>query len=145
MSIYTYQINKALSETLDIEFLQIPCLSDQNINDTSDIDENCVYQPLGVSAWIGQKHTRKSKEKISNSLKEYKKTKDHCNAISVAAKSRYSDPKNHPSYGKKGAENPNFGKKYGPHKKTECPYCKKLVALNNIKRYHYENCKWKCS
>jgi hypothetical protein len=30
-----------------------------------------------------------------------------------------------------------------PHKKIECPYCKKIGGVNVIKQWHFENCKFK--
>jgi group I intron endonuclease len=33
------------------------------------------------------------------------------------------------------------GKKKKPHKKLECPYCKKVGGQGAIKRYHFEKCK----
>lgn len=35
------------------------------------------------------------------------------------------------------------GKKKKPHKKLECPYCKKVGGQGVIKRYHFEKCKEK--
>jgi group I intron endonuclease len=35
------------------------------------------------------------------------------------------------------------GKKKKPHKKLECPYCKKIGGQGVIKRYHFEKCKEK--
>lgn len=143
MSIYTYIQHKSLCEALGIEFQEILELSDQYINDIPELDDNKVYQRLGAIAWKGQHHTEETKRKLSEIHKSIPKSIEHKKSLSIAAKRRYEDPSNHPLYGKKGKDNPKFGKHYGRIKKVECPHCKKLVASNNIKRYHYENCKWK--
>ena len=63
-----------------------------------------------------------------------------CKKMSDAAKKRFSNPTNNPIYGKKGKDNPNFGKKYGSYdyKKRFLPLFAKLLveldknAENNI-------------
>lgn len=107
-------------------------------------DGICVsHFSMGSIAWTGQKHTRQTKHRMSEAQKNVPKSEKHKRALSDAARKRYLDPSNHPAYGKVGKDNPNFGKHYGKAKTAECPYCKKMVAINNIKRYHYENCRWR--
>lgn len=43
-------------------------------------------------------HSEKSKEKIREKLKKYKKTKEHCQHISESIKSRLKIPENNPKY-----------------------------------------------
>ena len=143
MSIYTYKISKSISLALGIDSIEQPSLSDQILAEKVD-SVKLHYLPLGVLAWTGQHHTQESKDKISDALKKHKRTESHRLAISESAKLRYEDPTKHPSYGKKGKQSSNFGKKYKTLDKIECPHCKEMVASNNIKRYHYDKCKWKC-
>lgn len=143
MSIYTYIFSQSLCESLGIKFQKIPELSDQEINKISELEQNKIHQRLGIIAWTGQHHTLQAKQKISDSQKGISKTDEHRKSLSVAAKQRYSDSSNHPMYGKRGQNNPKFGKHYGQMKKDVCPHCQKVVAINNIKRYHYENCRMK--
>ena len=51
------------------------------------------------------KDTRNNKTQVEKKITSKKR--------SEAAKKRFSNPRNNPMYGKKGKENPNFGKKYG--------------------------------
>lgn len=140
MTIYTYNSTRSLCAALGIDFTETPEISDQMLNTH---DEACVQHfNVGTVAWTGQKHTDDTKRRMSESQKQIPKSDAHKKALSSAAKKRYEVSSNHPMFGRVGKDNPKFGKHYGSFKKEECPNCKKLVALNNIKRYHYENCKW---
>jgi hypothetical protein len=47
-----------------------------------------------------------------------------------------------PQKGIKRGTSPRKGTKW-PQKKVQCPYCLKEGGIGNIKRYHFENCKYK--
>lgn len=142
----TYKISRSISQVLGIDFTESNTISDNELHADfpPEPEQNKIYRDLGTKVWTGQKHTVESRRKISESLKKHVMTVDHKNALSESAKKRYStNPQSHPQKGKKGNKSVFFGRVNGPPKKQECPYCKKMVAINNIMRYHYENCKWK--
>jgi hypothetical protein len=65
MSIYTYRINKSISEALGIEYQEIPELSDQELN---------KFEISETESIPGPKHCDETKLSISLSNKEYYKT-----------------------------------------------------------------------
>jgi hypothetical protein len=56
---------------------------------------------------------------------------------------------NHPHYGKRAKDAPNYGKKQSEHQKQKasekfaCFYCNKLSNIGNLIRWHNDNCKQK--
>lgn len=102
----------------------------------------------------GTKHSLERCNNISAALIGKPKSEEHRNRNSVAQKNR----KDSPGRGKKISE-ANKGKIVsketgdkisaalrGKQKPvTECPYCKKIGASGIMKRWHFENCKFKTS
>jgi hypothetical protein len=88
--------------------------------------------------------SKETREKISraNKLRVIKpETIEKCRAASTGM--------NNPRYGVKLSEElklrlsiSQLGKPK-PQQKATCPHCNKVGALNNMKRYHFENCKFK--
>ena len=77
--------------------------------------------------------------KISESLKKYKKTKEHCSAISKAKKG-ISNTKISIALTNNPNHNTNKGKKLKTH---SCNRCGFNTTGGNLKRWHNENCKYK--
>lgn len=69
---------------------------------------------------------------ISSKMKNKSKSVEHKEKISIALKNRNKEKvlngENHPLYGKKKPQ-------------LTCPYCNKCGGVNNMYRYHFENCK----
>ena len=123
MSIYTYKFSKHLSEVLNIEFHEIPSLSDQELdhipedsNGTSfftywnSSEEGRQFVSNMVS---GENNPAKRKEvaaEISKSLTGKKKTEEHKNNLKGPRPS--ISGKNHPMYGKDRSKekNPMYGR-----------------------------------
>ncbi|PTR04968.1 group I intron endonuclease [Nitrosomonas nitrosa] len=112
--------------------------------------------------YAGENHPRYGKK-----LSEQTKKK-----ISETNKGKYA-VENHPRYGKKhseetkrkmslankGENHPNYGKKHSEETKRKlslarrgipdriitCPHCNKTGGVSNMKRYHFDNCKFKPS
>ena len=80
--------------------------------------------------------TPEQKKAVKDKIKDTRnnKTEEEKNITSKkrseAAKKRMSNPKNNPMYGKKGKDNPNFGKKYGSfdYKKKFLPIFGQLLV-----------------
>lgn len=87
------------------------------------------------NSFFGKKHTKESLEKISSSqkkrLEDEEKRKNH----SLKMKGKLSGEK-HPFFGK-GA---TTGKNWKVEEQT-CPHCGKKGGANNMKRWHFDNCK----
>lgn len=56
------------------------------------------------NAWRGQHHTEASKKKISQNRKPFKHSDETKEILSLYAKQRFVDPRNHPRYGTKMSE-----------------------------------------
>ena len=52
-----------------------------------------------MNAWRGQHHTEESKQKISQNRKPFKHSDETKKKMSIYAKERFADPRNHPRYG----------------------------------------------
>lgn len=70
-----------------------------------------------------------TKKKISDKLKEYKKTDAHKEQISKSL------------LGKKKVYPKNRKPRNVEFEDVECPHCKKIGKLNAMKRWHFDNCK----
>ena len=70
----------------------------------------------GNSYCLGKKLTEDHKEKIRLSHTGKKHSQEFKDAVSSATKGI-------------------------PKKKIECPYCDKIGSIQNMKRYHFDNCK----
>jgi hypothetical protein len=91
-----------------------------------------------LSRNINSENEELRRKKISESLTGQKKPKSFSDNMSKARRGE-----NNP-YAKflkeNNIEHANKGKKY---EKTECPHCKKLVAITKAKQWHFDNCKEK--
>lgn len=74
------------------------------------------------------KHTDETKEKMSNLKLGKKLNKEHIESLKKAQKERFLKGKNKTAFGKD---------------KVKCPYCPVEMNLGLIKRYHFDNCKYK--
>lgn len=90
---------------------------------------------MGNLYWLGKTHTEESKLKIGlasskrrSTSESRQKTSDSCKGHIVSTKTREKLSKTH-----KGV----------PKRTTICPYCQKEGGIGNMKRYHFENCKFK--
>jgi hypothetical protein len=96
---------------------------------------------------IGKKHSNESKLKISNSLIGNKYSRGSI---------RSDESKILNSIASRGDKNPRYGVKLSDELKFKisqslkgliqnkiiCPYCDKEGGVSNMKRYHFENCKY---
>jgi hypothetical protein len=126
------------------------------------VNENKEKYKIITEKRKGTKHTDQTKEKISNSQKgkiisdqqkEYlsrlntgksvtKETKDK---IRNTLKEQYFSGKRVPIAGMKGKKLSEESKEKmrKPKVRGFCPYCNTEGPLNSLKRYHYNNCKFK--
>lgn len=86
-------------------------------------ENNPMYGTNG--GFYGKSHSEETKAKMSESAKEYVKTKEHCENISKA---------------KRGKSTKLKGYNY---KIVECPHCGKTGGGGNMTRHHFNNCKEK--
>ena len=94
--------------------------------------ENISKGKKGQIPWIaGKKHTEESKEK--NRIAHLGHTYNKGRKLSIEAK-------NNMSAAHKGQIPYNKGLKY---EIVVCPYCGKSGGSNSMKRYHFDNCKYK--
>lgn len=94
-------------------------------------------RPEHSKIMIGRKFSSEHKINISNSLKKYIRTPEHCKALSNAKKG-IPNPKL--SIALKG--NPNLNSNKGKKLKTyKCLHCDVKTSGGNLKRWHNENCK----
>jgi len=81
------------------------------------------------------------RDKISKSLKGIPKSEEHKRKLS-----EYKGTLHH-AYGKPLSEEAkkklSISKRGKPTKKVECPHCNKIGGITNMKRYHFDNCKFK--
>jgi group I intron endonuclease len=100
----------------------------------------------------GKEHTPETKQKMSEALKgenHYMFGKEHSDETKLKI-----------SEGQKGENNHNFGKEVspetrqklseankgvplGPQEQVQCPHCGKIGGISNMKRWHFDNCKYK--
>lgn len=93
-------------------------------------ENNHQYGKVGkLSPNFGKIRTEETKQKISAALKGQ--------IIPQEVREKMSAAKQNMS----GENHPNFGKKYNM-KSSTCPHCGK-TGSQNMKRYHFENCKLK--
>ena len=74
---------------------------------------------------IGYKMTEEHRKNLSQSLMGFKHTEE--------SKIKMFE-------GRKGKNNPMYGKEY---KKLTCPHCGITTIIVNAKRWHFDNCKYK--
>lgn len=87
------------------------------------------------SPMIGKHHSEETKLKISISNKgkiSWNKGKQFSDETKLKMCLNHADVS--------GKNNPNYGKK---QKTCKCPYCSKIGSIINMKRWHFENCKFK--
>ena len=136
------QINSILYENNRIKISEFMKGHDVPEETRNKISESLMGRFKGENSpnW-GKKLTPEIREKISKSKKGQ------------------SAGKNNPMYGvhRYGKENPMYGKKHTPEalekmsksrkgKKQpvlECPHCGKIGGRSNMKRYHFDNCKFR--
>ncbi len=106
-------------------------------------------------AHIGKVMTEEVKEKISKSLKGVKKPKEHGLKIAEYNRTRIFTEEHRQNISKslkglkqsdetrKRMSESKKGYKYPPQEQIECPYCKKIGGKANMKRYHFDNCRFK--
>lgn len=109
----------------------------------------------------GKKMSNEQKKKISESLKGRKRPKEVIEKMSLALKGiippnkgkKMSDEqKKKISESLKGDKNVRYGVKHSeetkekmrkPKEKVKCPYCDKIGGISQMKRWHFDNCKFK--
>jgi hypothetical protein len=110
----------------------------------------------------GKEHTPEHKQKIS----EAQKGKEHSDETKLKmseahkGKKHSDETKQKLSEAKLGENNPMFGKEFSPEHKqklseankgvpqgpqeiVQCPHCGKEGGISNMKRWHFDNCKYK--
>jgi hypothetical protein len=113
------------------------------VHRTSPTDERVLSGEL-TPFWSGRVHTKKSKLKMSLSAKsrqtnpetEGSRRKNISTTLSGIKKT--DTHRQNISQSKLGSKNPMAGKK---QKRVVCDKCKKEVAVNVAKRFHFEKCK----
>lgn len=106
-------------------------------------------------AQLGKVMTEEVKEKISKSLKGVKKPKEHGQKIAEYNRTRIFTEEHRQNISKslkglkqsdetrKRMSESKTGYKYPPQEQIECPHCKKIGGKANMKRYHFDNCRFK--
>ena len=106
-------------------------------------------------AQLGKVMTEEVKEKISKSLKGVKKPKEHGIKIAEYNRTRIFTEEHRQNISKslkglkqsdetrKRMSESKTGYKYPPQEQIECPHCKKIGGKANMKRYHFDNCRFK--
>lgn len=70
----------------------------------------------------------------------YRPTEEHKKKISESLKGRPNKNKGY-KHSDEAKAKMSVRRKGIPKPKVECPHCKKLVAINTAKRWHFDNCK----
>ena len=101
----------------------------------------------------GVSRSKDVKEKISSSLSGRKRP--DISRAKKGKKNPNNSGKKHPNWGRPSEEQPMYNKKHSEETKNkmrgkkkkqeilECPHCKKQGGASNMKRHHFENCKFK--
>jgi hypothetical protein len=116
------------------------------VNKDENIRKTRSKRMLGSgNPFYGKTHTKETKEKLSEYTKKQifpKRTLEHNEKIkkSLLGKKHSKERCENISLAKKGKPPHNKGI---PDLKIECPYCKKIGGRSNMKRWHFENCKFK--
>lgn len=89
----------------------------------------------------GAVRTTEYKQNLSNLYKGKKKSPAHVEAVRLA---RLASPKSrgHTAWNK-GLTSPMKGKLLGPKEQITCPHCNKTGGSNAMRRYHFDNCRFK--
>lgn len=82
---------------------------------------------------LGKKMSDEQKKKISDSLKGNKLSKEHKKKISKSHKGKKLSEEHKKNLSKNALSRPTL----------TCPHCGKSGSANNMKRYHFDNCKKK--
>jgi hypothetical protein len=93
----------------------------------------------------GKHHTEETKNKIRKTLTGIKHSEERKQNQSNARKGKkHKQHKKHIIKIKRlsGKNNPLYGKKWKT-KKIQCPFCNLTGGIANMKRYHFNNCKYK--
>lgn len=139
------------------------------INDNFEIESNLNISRYAASPMKGRRHSKATKEKISeslhgkplgsdrkekisNKLKGREFSAEHKAKISASAKRRFSDPEARAEHSqrmraKMSKLSPAVKKRMSEaaknRKKSACLHCGKLCAPQTINRWHNDNCKLK--
>ena len=104
---------------------------------------------------LGKVMPEEVKNKISMALKGKKKPKEHGEKIAEYNRTRIftDEHRNNIANSLKGSKmsdetkkkmsESKKGYKYPPQEQIECPHCKKIGGKANMKRYHFDNCRFK--
>jgi hypothetical protein len=93
----------------------------------------------------GKKRTPETRQKMSEAAKGVPKSDEHRQKISEAQKGE-----NNHNFGKEVSpetrqklSEANKGVPLGPQEQVQCPHCGKIGGISNMKRWHFDNCKYK--
>lgn len=147
---HTEETRKKISEAgkgrfvSDIHRKKISEWSKQRWNDISDNDRQSMKSKFIHNI----PHTEDSKLKMSKSHTGKKLSEAHKKKISESTKHPTDETRYKQGSGKRGKNlNEETKLKIGmanskPHKIVKCPHCEKEGGISNMKRYHFDNCKF---
>jgi group I intron endonuclease len=159
---YKYKIVRICSTRDEANTLEIKLHEKFNVASNESFYNRAKHTSTGFN-FSGVKHTEESRQKMS------KPRSDGARQKLSEAKTGENNPmfgKKHSdgarkkmSEVQKGENNPMFGKEVspetrkklseankgvpqGPQEQVQCPYCSKIGGISNMKRYHFDNCKY---
>jgi hypothetical protein len=100
---------------------QIKRNSESHMGISKGVKQSKEHIEKRVACHIGSKRTPEQRENIRNSLKGKKVPQERIDRTRISM----------------------IGKNLGPRPIVKCPHCGKEGGVNNMYRYHFENCKRK--
>jgi hypothetical protein len=86
----------------------------------------------------GKEHTPETKQKMSEAHKGKELSDEHRQKLSEANKGKEHTPES-----KLKMSEAKTGVPQGPQEQVQCPHCGKIGGISNMKRWHFDNCKYK--
>jgi len=86
----------------------------------------------------GKELSAEHKQKLSEAHKGVPLSDEHKQKLSEANKGAKHTPET-----KQKMSEANKGVPKGPQEQVQCPHCGKIGGISNMKRYHFDNCKYK--
>jgi hypothetical protein len=131
MTIYTYKSAKKLCDILCVEYIEVPSISDQLIDEGADLTVKWGFAP-------GHTFNKGVKRPQSEEEREKRKVMMMGNKFGVGKSG---------SRGKRWTLSEESKQKHRlsllgtTQKQVQCPYCITSGGVSNMKRYHFNNCK----
>ena len=92
---------------------------------------------FGIKTMLGRKHSQNTKDKISKSKSNRPRTQSETAALKKLH--LVNSGRTQSTVERKARSISQLGVKK-PVTNIQCPYCNKIGATNNMKRYHFDNC-----